>query len=175
MKSHRAVVLIPAWLILCVIAPGLGGCNEVNYTRVPNYAVNIDLDNTGLWETYGVSGYGSSRNFILEEGEPKGFPYKSGSRTGYGGVLLIEGQNSFSGDVQPLAYDLSCPVERLPDVRVYVNPGNYEAICPKCGSHYNVVEAGGNAVAGEALDYGYGLRRHHVYAAANGGYIIRND
>lgn len=163
----------------CAIAVGilltLGSCDEVNDDRIPRMPVNIEFTHLGMWETYGVTGFGSSRRFIIASGmvEPAGFPYNTQSRTGFGGVLLIMGQSIATGNVEPLAYDLSCPVERLPDVRVYVDAtGNFDAVCPKCGSHYNVVEAGGSPVAGQALDFGYGLRRYYVYGTINGGYII---
>ena len=170
--GRKQILLIPA-AVACLLAAV--GCDEVNDDRIPRMPVNIEITHQGMWETYGVTGFGSSRRFILatDAQEPAGFPYNTQSRTGFGGVLLIMGQSIATGNVEPLAYDLSCPVERMPDVRVYVdNYGNFDAVCPKCGSRYNVVEAGGTPSGGQALDFGYGLRRYWVYGTVNGGYII---
>lgn len=135
--------------------------------------VNIDLSNPGLWATYGVLGYGQFNNFILAPNciEPPGFSYVYGSATGYGGVLLICGQ-AISGNIEPLAYDLSCPVERLPEVRVYIDLNTLEAICPDCHSHYDVVEANGAPISGPAEAMHYALTPYSCYPTNTGGYII---
>ena len=137
-------------------------------------AVNIDLSNQGVWNTYGVHGYGQFNLFIYNSSMrvPSGYPYTYNSATGYGGILLIYGQNPYSGEVGPLAYDLSCPVERLPDVRVYVDENSLDAVCPDCGSHYNVIEAGGAPLSGPAESMHYGMSRYECYPTTNGGYII---
>ena len=135
--------------------------------------VNIDLSNPGLWATYGVHGYGQFNKFILAPNciEPPGFSYVYGSATGYGGVLLICGQ-AMSGSIEPLAYDLSCPVERLPEVRVYIDFNTLEAICPDCDSHYDVVEANGAPTSGPAEAMHYALTPYSCYPTNTGGYII---
>lgn len=136
-------------------------------------AVNIDLSNAGLWNAYGVFGYGMFNYFIFTTTQrlPAGFPYSYGSATGYGGVLLIGGQ-TLSGDVGPLAYDLSCPVERLPDVRVFIDMNSLEAVCPDCGSRYDVVEANGAPTDGPAFSMHYALTPYQVYFTTGGGCII---
>lgn len=136
-------------------------------------AVYIDLSSQGLWDTYGVEGFGQYNMFIFTSNTrvPAGFPYSYNSATGYGGILLISGQR-FSGDVQPLAFDLSCPVERLPNVRVYIDNNTLDAICPDCGSHYNVVEANGAPLSGPAEAMHYALTPYECYRARTGGYVI---
>lgn len=139
--------------------------------------VSVDLSNRGVWESYGVFTFGQHNYFILtnKEHEPAGFSYSFDSGTGYGGILLIMGQNPATGTPAPLVYDLSCPVERLPNVRVRViNSDLYEAVCPDCGSHYNVVDGVGNAVSGPALEMDYGLTPYQCYPTTYGGYIITN-
>lgn len=157
----------------------LNGCNTVDDDRIPAYAVNINISDAGSWNTYGVSGFGSSRRFILSTGlrEPSGFPYSQQSATGYGGVLLISGMDPFTTTTDtPLAYDLSCPVEVKPDVRVVIEGSLYEAVCPKCGSHYDVTMGGGSPLSGPAATgkYKYGLRRYNCFPTGSGGYIITN-
>lgn len=158
----------------------LGGCETVNDTRIPAMPVYIDLSNQGMWNSYGVSGFGSFRYFVCQTGsaiEPAGFPYKDGAATGYGGVLLIEGMDPFELQTSmPLAYDLSCPVEKSQTIRVAIDPKTFEAVCPVCESHYDVTMGAGAPTAGPALagERQYGLRRYAVHPTTLGGYII-ND
>lgn len=146
----------------------------MNDERIPNMAVNIDLSNQGIWNTYGVEGFGQYNKFIFTTKEriPSGFPYTYNSATGYGGVLLIWGQNAYTGDVSPLAYDLSCPVERSPEVRVNVDHDTYEAVCPVCFSHYNIIEGNGAPLEGPALSMHYAMSHYECYPTTNGGYVI---
>ena len=151
-------------------------CNTLDDDRIPNMPVNISLADPGLWNTYGVSGFGTHRNFILTQ-QPAGFPWKSNSATGFGGVLLIEGVDPFSAvTAAPLAYDLSCPVERRPDIRVKVENATYMAVCPQCNSVYDVTSAGGAPIEGEAAEgkYKYRLKMYRVIPSGTGGYYITN-
>lgn len=155
------------------------GCNSVDDNRIPSMPVNIVIDNPGLWNTYGVSGFGVYRNFIYTSSLklPLGFPYTSSSATGFGGVLLIEGMDPFSGDSSvPLAYDLACPVERQANVRIEIDPESYMAICPVCESVYDVTMQRGAPVAGMAAtgNYKYGLRTYKCSGNPASGYIIAN-
>lgn len=152
----------------------LSACHQLNDERIPSMAVNIDLSNQGIWNSYGVHGYGQYVNFIFTTGirQPSGFPYNLNSATGYGGILLIWGQNAFTGEVGPLAYDLSCPVERLPSVRVYIDNNTLEAVCPDCGSHYDVIEAGGAPRSGPAEAMHYALTHYECYPTSTLGFIV---
>lgn len=164
---------------ICAAMLGLASCHSVDDTRIPAYAVNITISDTGMWNTYGVTGYGMWRRFILGDGvrEPYGFPYSQQNATGYGGVLLISGMDPFTTQTGvPLAYDLSCPVEMKADVRVEVEDELYQAVCPVCGSRYDVTMGGGNPLSGPAATgtVKYGLRRYSCYPTALGGYVITN-
>lgn len=155
------------------------GCNTVDDERIPNLAVNINVGDAGLWNTYGVAGFGSNRNFILNTNTriPSGFPYNAQSATGYGGILLINGMDPFTNDTDvPLAYDLSCPVECKPDIRVQIEGDLYEAVCPVCHSRYDVTMTGGTPLSGPAATgkHKYGLRRYRCLPTSLGGYIITN-
>lgn len=164
------------WLLTLLIP--LAGCTTVDDDRIPNMPVNIQLADAGIWNSYGVSGFGSYRRFILAGGirEPKGFPFSQTSATGFGGVLLISGMDPFTSTTDtPLAYDLACPVERQADVRVEIESETYNARCPVCGSIYNVTTAGGTPVSGEATRIHCGLRRYRCLPSGYGGYVITND
>lgn len=169
----------PAAICVTAAAIVISGCQTVDSDNIPAAPVNIILADAGTWNTYGVSGFGSSRRFILATGvrEPSGFPYSLTSATGFGGVLLINGMDPFTATTDtPLAYDLACPVERKSDVRVEVETGLYEAVCPQCGSHYDVTMGGGAPLSGPAASGStkYGLRRYRCLPSGSGGYIITN-
>ena len=165
----RSKFLVPLFISMI-----LASCHQLNDERIPSMPVYIDMSNPGVWNAYGTEGYGNFNYFIYTNAIrlPAGFPYTYNSYTGYGGVLLINGQSGFTGDVGPLAYDLSCPVERLPDIRVYIDTNSLEAVCPDCGSHYDVVEAGGAPVSGPAQSMHYALTHYDCYPTNTGGYII---
>ncbi len=167
------------FLSLIAVLSVVSSCNQVDDDRIPSLPVYIDLSGAGMWNTYGVAGVGLSRNFINGQGivSPAGFPYNANTYVGFGGVLLIGGVDPFTADPNvPLAYDLSCPVERSQKVRVFIDSNNLEAVCPECGSRYDVVTAGGAPVGGPALTgkYKYGLRRYVCQPHQTGGYIIHN-
>lgn len=165
--QHLAIALLP---VLTGISTSSCG-KEVNDEKIPPVAVNIELNNQGLWDTYGVHGYGQYRIFIKADNIPANFPYTALSYTGFGGVLLISGYAN--GDYNtPLAYDLSCPVEAKQTVRIGIDPDSYEAVCPECGSRYDVCEGEGRPVSGRAVNLNYGLQRYRVVAASLGGYTI---
>ncbi len=152
-----------------------GGCHTIDDERIPSLPVNINLSDAGLWNAYGVAGFGLFRYFVPSLNEPSGFRYVANSATGFGGVLLIMGMDPFTNDTNvPLAYDLACPVERQADIRVRIDESNFEAICPKCGSHYDVTMQGGAPVSGEAAagKIKYGLMRYQCIPSTYGGYVI---
>lgn len=164
------------WLSFLFLAVSIvfGSCDDVDTNRIPAYKVQIALNSPGLWDTYGVGGYGMYREFIAATRTPSNFAFTETTFTGYGGVLLIMGMDPFGeGDIIPLAYDLSCPVECKPDTRVFVDANSLEAVCPVCGSHYNVLMSGGSPVSGPAAtgSVKYGLQRYYCYPS-NGGYVI---
>lgn len=165
-------------LLLSLLSLIATGCHTVDDSRIPALPVYIDLSNMGLWSAYGVNGFGDFDYFVFQSGspfEPSGFPYTARSATGFGGVLLIEGMDPFSQETgTPLAYDLSCPVERSQNIRVAIDPSTFEAVCPVCDSHYNVTTGAGAPTAGPALTgkYKYGLRRYYSHHTVLGGYII---
>lgn len=176
LKKAVAVAIMPFAAMLCLT---LTACHEVDDDRIPQMPVSVNLSDPGIWNTYGVSGFGVFRNFIMGENpaQPSGFPYTADSRTGFGGVLLIGGMDPYTAQTSAiLAYDLSCPVERQPDIRVYIDGETFVAVCPQCGSHYDVTMAGGAPVSGPAASKkrNYGLKRYQCLGTQYGGYIITN-
>lgn len=153
------------------------GCNTVDDDRIPSLPVNLNLASAEMWNTYAPAAYGDSREFIKSLRKPRNFPYTEKSATGYGGVLLVIGFNPYTLEAGvPMAYDLSCPVEMKPDIRVRMQSEGAvpEAVCPSCGSHYEVVEQGGAPKSGPALSQKLGLRRYECRPGVYGGYLIIN-
>ncbi len=163
--------VIPAILSI-LTALSIVSCEKsINDERIPPVSVNIELNNQGLWDTYGVHGYGQHRYFIKVDQIPENFPYTALTYTGFGGVLLISGYADGDYNV-PLAYDLSCPVESKQTVRIQIDSESYEAVCPECRSRYDVCEGNGRPVSGRAVDLNFGLQRYRVIPASLGGYTI---
>ncbi len=166
-------------VLLTAMLSAVVACNQLDDDRIPSLPVYINLAGAGMWNSFGVSGVGISRSFINANGiqSPSGFHFTANTHLGFGGVLLIGGVDPFTSDPDvPLAYDLACPVERDPSVRVAIDQETLEAVCPVCGSRFDVVLAGGSPVAGPALtgQYKYGLRRYYCDPAQGGGYMVHN-
>ena len=159
-------------LAACVAVLALSGCDSVNNREVPAYTVRIDLESYALWNTYGVSGVGDYRIFNRDKRLPANFPYNANTYTGYGGVLLMMALNMDSGTYSPTAYDAACPVENSPNVTLGIDGTNFDAVCPKCGSRYNVLTGSGMPISGTALTLKYGLRMYKVRQSVSGGYMI---
>ena len=48
----------------------------------------------------------------------------------------------------------------------------YEAVCPVCGSHYDVFQSYGAPLSGKAAEIGYGLTTYMVGSGPNGEYRV---
>ncbi len=163
MKTKRAFYI----LIVLVVLMTAGACEHIDNKTVPRFTVHIDLGGFAMWSTYGVNGMGDYRIFNREKRIPANFPYNVNTYTGFGGVLLIMGIDG------PLAYDLACPVEISPEVTLSINSDNFEAVCPRCNSHFDPLMGAGGPVSGVAINNKVGMRQYRVMAN-NGGYVITN-
>ena len=158
--------IIPAITVL-LLALSATSCEHIDSKAVPNFTVRIDLANYALWTTYGVNGMGDYRIFNRDKRLPANFPYNVNTYTGYGGVLLMMGMDG------PMAYDLACPVEVSPEITLSISADNFDAICPRCGSHFNPLTGAGGPVSGVAINNKVGMRQYRVNPS-NGGYFISN-
>lgn len=143
--------------ISCAIATVALSCHTIDDNRIPVAPVNIVFNTSADWDIYGVAAATDHRRFIRDQRIPANFPYTATTFTGYGGILLV-------CDVMgaPLAYDLSCPVEAKTAVRVQIDPESLLAVCPVCGSTYDVLSLQGAPTSGIAAERGYGMRRYRV-------------
>ena len=97
----------------------MSGCHTVDDERIPAVPVNINLADAGLWNTYGVSGFGLFRYFIPRAGEPAGFRYTANTATGFEVCcLLAEWIRSLQKRMFRLPMILPARVESEPNVRV---------------------------------------------------------
>lgn len=154
-------------LFLTVLVTLLSGCHHIDDDRIPPAAVHIAFNTIGDWHTWGVAGVGQPRSFILELREPSGFPYTALSHTGFGGVILM-------GDIHgnPIAYDLSCPVEARQTTRLRFLQDEMKLECPVCHSTFDAVTNYGQPLSGPAAEKGYGLRRYNVSPGLSGEYKV---
>ncbi len=167
MKKNKWI----AGTIAALMMP-LNGCHDtVDSDRIPYAMVYVDLSTQGIWDTYGVHGFGQYNEFIHTGSSavqrPSNFHYNDMSATGFGGLLLVANLENM-----PLLYDLACPVERKQSVRVVYDRDTQIATCPECGSQYNVCEHFGSPISGQAFQRKWGLQRYTARPAAMGGYIL---
>lgn len=154
-------------MTVLLLAGMTSSCDHIDNKAVPRFTVRIDLGSFALWNTYGVNGMGEYRIFNREKNLPANFPYNVNTFTGYGGVLLMMGIDG------PMAYDLSCPVEASQDITLSINPENFDAVCPRCGSRYNPLTGAGGPLSGVAINNKVGMRQYRV-TPSNGGFFISN-
>ena len=165
MKQVRHILLTLGGAALLGL---VAACHHVDNKRTPPAAVWIPFQNQAMWEQYGVTGSYTYRYFIPSLKEPSGFFYTAVMKAGYGGVLLVS-----SAKAEPLAYDLSCPVENKPDIRGRNGEEQrYEAVWPVRGSHYDVFQSYGAPLSGKAAEIGYGLTTYMVGSGPNGEYRV---
>ena len=163
MKFNKYLLILAALFTLVITT----SCEHIDNKSVPRFTVRIDLGNYAMWNTYGVNGMGDYRIFDRTKNLPANFPYNVSTYTGYGGVLLMMGMDG------PMAYDLSCPVEASHNIILSIDPNNFEAVCPKCNSHYDPLMNAGGPVKGVAINNKVGMRQYRV-VPSNGGYVITN-
>lgn len=143
------------------------GCGSIDDDRIPVMPVYVPFQTQADWTVYGVGGATSSKMFIKSERVPSGYPWQAATETGFGGILLV---SDIMGE--PQAYDLACPVERDPNVRIMVDDKILKAECQKCGSIYEIFTNYGHPVSGPAAEHGYGLQRYRVGPGAMGQFMI---
>lgn len=114
-------------MLLCITA-----CNNELESGIPASKVNLSLDLS--MEDFKLTSPLASMSYIR--------PRISGEATGYGGILVVSGFND-----QLFAYDLSCPNEKKPTVRI-VPSDNGTATCPTCNTLYDTANGSGNSIKG---------------------------
>lgn len=88
--------------------------------------------------------------------------------TGYGGVLVYAAPSSNPDNLSGIeyqAYDMCCPNELDPDVRVWPDSTGIYAVCEQCGSRFDLSSLG--MAASESNPSKENLKRHHASRVGN--------
>lgn len=147
-------------LIPVLMAATLWGCDSVDDDRIPYCDVRLTFHTVADWNIHGVKGDAADYCIYVRTKtirQPANFPFTDLDRTGYGGLLLV---TDVLGNC--LAYDLACPVEVNPSVRLRVPDGQLYAECPDCGSTYDIYTNHGNPRSGPAAERKFALKRYSV-------------
>ena len=150
--------IFPFLLLLTFLA-----CAEKIEIRIPPRPVNLELDLD--FQDKALKAIQAHKIYTEKDAD------QAWERTGFGGVLVFHGLASNGMDAF-YAFDAACPHEASPSVRVEVDESAVYAICPKCGSKFEVLNGFGNPVAGPCVQERQGLKRYKVNAQGNKIYIF---
>ena len=162
--------LLKQFAVVAAITATTAACDSIDDSRIPYAVVHLSFHTVGDWNIHGVKGDAADwQTYIFNDRErvPFDFPYTALDRTGFGGILLV---TDVLGDLH--AYDLACPYEARPTVRINIPDGETFARCPSCGSTFDIFMNHGNPLSGPAADRGYGLARYSVVSGGATEYRV---
>ena len=146
--------LLPVGL-LCLIS-----CENEDQRRIPEASVYMELNLATSYPTFRYS-----VNDTLVFTHPRnGHPT---DRVGYGGILVYTFVNGT--DLNYCAFDLCCPNEVNPNIRIYPNDRG-EAVCKSCGTVYQLLTGTGMVISGPSK---WNLKRYKVQLSGYMLYISR--
>ena len=146
--------LLPVGL-LCLIS-----CENEDQRRIPEASVYMELNLAASYPTFR-----NSVNDTLVFTRPRnGHPT---DRVGYGGILVYTFVNGT--DLNYCAFDLCCPNEVNPNIRVNPNDRG-EAVCKSCGTVYQLLTGTGMVISGPSK---WNLKRYKVQMSGDMLYISR--
>jgi len=93
---------------------------------------------------------------------------QQGERIGFGGLLVVH--TPFVGtESEYCAFDLACPNEQSPNRNTLVEADEnmINAVCPKCGAKYQIMNGTGIALEGKK----HGLRSYRVSVSGLSGVV----
>ena len=120
-------------------------CEKEYYTTIPNYPVKIELRLENM--DYELNAKLTYKKITR--------PRYDGEKTGFGGILVINGMGENPVDL--FAFDLACPVEVQRNVQVDPDDSGI-AVCPKCGAVFYIATGTGRPESGTK----YYLRSYRV-------------
>jgi nitrite reductase/ring-hydroxylating ferredoxin subunit len=134
-------------LFICCLLISHLTCTDEYENPIPSFPVYLYLDLT--FEDKELKAIGSYKEYT-----DKNINHESGKRSGFGGILVVHTMlDEFK------AFDRACPFEVQPDITVEVDEEVLYAICPKCGSKYDIGFGTGALVQGVSK---YGLRPYNT-------------
>ncbi|MEG1749757.1 MAG: (2Fe-2S)-binding protein [Tannerellaceae bacterium] len=144
---------------LCLLILWMVACDTVNETSIPYRPVYLELDLS--FEDKALNNIQAYKLYT-----PKNIN-QSGEKTGFGGVLVYHGINNIGGS-SFYAFDAACPNEASSTTIVEVDGAGINAVCPKCGSKFDLLNGLGNPQSGPAK---FGLLRYNVNTIGNKIYV----
>ena len=133
---------------------------EKEYTTIPDYPVNLEISLRG--QDYELNANLAYKVFTQ--------PRLDKDRLGFGGILVINGFSADGNPVNLYAFDLACPVEVQPNVRVVPDKTGATATCPKCGAIFEIATGTGAPQSGTK----YYLKSYRIRDNGNGVYTVIN-
>ena len=118
-------------------------CADTIETRIPYRAVYLELDLT--YQDKALNAIQAYKIYTSKDVD------QAGEQTGFGGVLVYHGLSS-NGTGAFFAFDAACPHEASANVIVDVDESAVYAICPKCGSKFELLNGIGNQVEGPCAE-----------------------
>lgn len=160
----KIIILLLFTLTFCL------GCSDLDSNRVPLTSVRIEVTLAQQQKSEYWANVPATFVTFLKPNIPYGFPYTISATTGYGGVLQVCGF-----DNQLFAFDLSCPFEHNPNIRIEIRETDLNAHCRECGSTYDVFYGSGAPISGPSATNGYSLRKYNItHIPTTGSYMIIN-
>lgn len=145
-------------LILLLAAISFASCESNYVSSIPDYPVYMELN---LASTYPNFRDNPNQYLVFKQ------PVNANERVGYGGLLiyckLIPDDKPYS------AFDLACPYEVDHTIKVVPNDMG-QAVCPECGTIYDISAGIGNPTEGPAKET---LRRYKANLQGDILYITR--
>jgi nitrite reductase/ring-hydroxylating ferredoxin subunit len=137
-------------------------CDDSYKSSIPDFPVQLNLDLTTTYPTF----RNSYNKYLIFERRISVTDY-----IGYGGILVYTG---FDGGYY--AFDMSCPYEVKPSIRVHPNDKG-QAICDSCKTVFDISYGIGNPVpnpvTGKAALAKETLRRYKANLSGDVLYITR--
>ncbi len=129
-------------------------------SSIPDYPVYLELDLT--YEDNELNAIQAYKLYLPTSVN------QAVERTGYGGVLVYHGLSSTGSSEAYYAFDASCPVECKTTIRVEVDDDAINAVCPNCGTKYEIINGIGHPVEGEGTET---LKQYNVNMVGNILYV----
>lgn len=148
-------------LLLLLVFTGLS-CADTIETRIPYRPVNLELDLT--YQDKALNAIQAYKLYTQQNVD------QANERTGFGGVLVYHGLSG-SGTGAFYAFDAACPHEASQSVLVEVDEAAIYAICPTCGSKFELLNGLGNPVEGPCAEEKQALQQYPVSMNGNKIYV----
>ena len=156
----KILIQFGIFILLLLINIGLSSCENEDQRRIPEASVYMELNLAASYPTFR-----NSVNDTLVLTRPRnGHPT---DRVGYGGILVYTFVNGT--DLNYCAFDLCCPNEVNPNIRIYPNDRG-EAVCKSCGTVYQLLTGTGMVISGPSK---WNLKRYKVQLSGDMLYISR--